>query len=159
MKPNLYIETSIPSYLTAEPSRDFIATANQEITRAWWNNRRSNYELYVSEFVLQEAQKGNPESAKRRLDSIKDVALLQTTVQVIELADAFLKKGSLPETASVDALHISIATIHRMDFLLTWNCTHIANAHIQKRLRKMVEQGGYELPIICTPNELMGELK
>jgi hypothetical protein len=103
-----------------------------------------------------EAQSGNKEAASKRNEIIKDLPLLNINPEVLELAQVFIQKGSLPEKAAVDAVHISVATFYKLDYLLTWNCKHIANAEIQKILRKITRNQGFELPVICTPEELMG---
>jgi len=156
MKAKVYIETSVVSYLAARPSRDLIVAAQQQLSQAWWHSRRTYYDLFVSELVLQESERGDPEVAARRLALVNDLPLLAITERAIRLAEIFLTKRHLPQKAEADALHIAIATVHRMDYLLTWNCRHIANAEIQRELRSVTEQQGVELPILCTPNELMG---
>lgn len=155
MSPRVYIETSIPSYLTARPTNDMRAMANQNTTLEWWENRRMDFELYISEFVLAEASQGHPEAAKRRLDSLVDIGELDTPPAVRELALALLKAGSLPAKAELDALHIATAAVNGMDYLLTWNCKHIANAVMRPKVEAVCRIQGYEPPIICTPQELM----
>ena len=157
MKPAVYIETSLVSYLVNRPSRNLIVAAQQQITNEWWDNRRGEFDLYVSQLVIRESSKGDEEEIKKRLDAIKDVLLLELRVEARELANIFMKDKVLPEKAADDALHISVATIYGIDYLLTWNCKHMANAEIQKRLSKICGEQGYALPIICTPYELMGE--
>lgn len=155
MKPKVYIETSIPSYLTARPSNDIRAMANQNTTLEWWENRRPDFELYISEFVLAEASQGHPEAAERRLQSMTDIDELETPAEVGDLALALIKAGSLPEKAELDALHIATAAVNGMDYLLTWNCKHIANAVMRPKVEAVCRDHGYEPPIICTPQELM----
>ncbi len=152
----IYIETSIISYLTARRSRDIITLAQQEITREWWQIHRFNFSLFISELVIEEAKRGDKEAAQKRLDATVDLSILEAQSAALELTMMFLQLGDIPKKASADALHIAIATVHKMDFLLTWNCTHIANAQIQKSLRNIAQQKNYDLPIICTPNELVG---
>lgn len=157
MKPKVYIETSLISYLVSRPSRNLIVAAQQQVTNDWWDNRRSAFDLYVSQLVLQEASKGDEEEVKKRLDTVQDIPLLELRVEARNLADMFLRNKVLPEKAADDSLHIAIATIYGIDYLLTWNCKHMANAEIQKKLAKICLEQGYELPTICTPYELMGE--
>ena len=155
MSETVYIETSILGYLTARPSRDLVVAANIEITREWWDTRRSVFELYTSQAVLKEVAKGDAEMASRRLEILRDFPLLDLNQSVLDLAEQFLSRSNLPAKADVDAVHIAAATIHGMDYLLTWNCKHIANAQIQGKLAEISLDFGYELPILCTPYELL----
>lgn len=155
MKPKVYIETSIIGYLTSGLSRDLIVTSNQMLTRLWWKRRREDFDLYVSELVGVELGSGNPTLAEERLSAIRALPQLDLTDAARELARRFVEGGPLPEKASRDAIHIALATVHRMDYLLTWNCSHIANAAMQRKLRDIMSGRGYESPVICTPQELI----
>lgn len=157
MKAKVYIETSVVSYLTARPSRDVVAAAHQQISLDWWERRRNDFDLVASLHVINEAGLGNPEMAQRRLALLAGIPLLQVTETAQELAVAIVKKGLLPQTAYPDALHISTAAVHQIDYLLTWNCTHIANAEILPRVALISERFGLTLPYICTPEELLGD--
>lgn len=157
MSETVYIETSILGYLTARPSRDLVVAANIEITREWWDKRRSFFQLYSSQAVVKETSQGDVEIASQRLEIIHNLALLDLNQSVLDLAEQFLERGSLPAKADVDAVHIAAATVHGMDYLLTWNCKHIANAQIQRKLAEISFDLGYELPILCTPYELLGD--
>ncbi len=157
MSETVYIETSILGYLTARPSRDLVVAANIEITREWWDTRSSYFQLYTSQAVVKETSQGYPEIASQRLEIIRNLALLDLNQSVLALAEQFLQRSSLPAKADVDAIHIAAATIHGMDYLLTWNCKHIANAQIQTKLAEISLDLGYELPILCTPYELLGD--
>lgn len=158
-QPNIVpdIETSILGYLTARPSRDLVVAANIEITREWWDTRRSNFQLYTSQAVIKETSQGDAQIATQRLEIIRDFELLELNQSVLDLAEQFLERSSLPAKADVDAIHIAAATIHGIDYLLTWNCKHIANAQIQRKLAEISLDFGYELPILCTPYELLGD--
>jgi len=149
MKPKVYIETSIPSYLTAWRSRDLIVAANQEITKEWWDSREQ-FDLYISALVIQEAGAGNPEAAQKRLDQLDDIPELNITEEVERFAEVLIQKVPLPEKARIDALHIAVAALSGMDYLLTWNCTHIANAILRPKLEAICREFGYEPPTICT---------
>jgi hypothetical protein len=152
----VYLETTIISYLTARPSRSVLSAAHQQITVDWWTRRRHDFDLLVSELVLREAEAGDPEAARRRLEILAGLPRLTLTKEAIELAADFLRKGLLPEKAAEDGMHIAIATAHDVDYLLTWNCAHIANPEIQERLAKFLYERGLVLPFICTPEELLG---
>jgi len=156
MQPKVYLETTVPSYLTAWPSRDIVRAAHQRITKEWWETRRQCFEVYVSQFVLDEVAVGDPEAARERLKVLGGIALLEPSNAVSELAAALIRGLVLPSKAAADAAHIAVAAVHRMNFLLTWNCTHIANAEMKGDIIRVCHDCGFESPIICTPEELMG---
>jgi predicted nucleic acid-binding protein len=157
MSETVYIETSLIGYLTARPSNNLILMANLGITQEWWDTRRDQFTIYISQVVLDEVARGDLEMANRRLEILRDFPLLEVNERVQSLAVQFLTKSNLPAKAADDALHIAIATFYGLDYLLTWNCKHIANAQIQKKLTQISIEAGYELPTICTPYELMGD--
>src|SRR6266540_4522548 len=155
MKPTVYIETTIPSLLTAWPSRDVEITAQQIATREWWATRREDFDLYVSPEVLGEAAQGDAEAARVRLEAIATLPVLAVNDEVEKLTSRILATGLMPPRASRDAAHIAFATVYEMDFLLTWNCRHIHNAMISRRLSGVCAALGFMLPVLCTPRELM----
>lgn len=157
MKPSVYIETTIPSYLTAWRSPELVMAANQESTRAWWEKERHHFDLYVSQLVLYEASCGDAQAAERRAEVLRGLPELDATAEVESLAERLLKKHALPASAKDDALHIAIAAVHGMEYLLTWNCKHIANAVMRLRIESTCREAGYEPPVICMPQELMEE--
>lgn len=157
MSETVYIETSILGYLTARATKNAIVASNIALTKNWWELRRSAFSLYVSQVVMSEAARGDAEIAARRLKAISGLPLLEVTEAVEELASQFMLRTNLPSKASDDAIHIALATVSQIDYLLTWNCKHIANAQLQKKLREISGDFGCNLPIICTPYELMGE--
>lgn len=154
--PKVYVETSVVSYLTASGSRDLILAAHQEITRGWWAARET-FDIYISQFVLDEASAGNPEAAARRLQALRGAPLLDVTDESVDLAARLVADGGLPSKARVDALHVAVATVHGMDYLLSWNCTHIANATLRGKIEIICRAAGFEPPVICTPLELVKE--
>jgi len=153
----VYVETSIPSYLTARPSRDVRTAAWQQITIQWWEQERNHYELFTSELVISEAAEGHPEAAKRRLDSLHAIEELVIDPEMESLATKLLSNGGFPEVAEVDALHVAIATVQSIDLFLTWNCRHINNAEVKPLIRAICAEAGYMCPEICTPQELLSE--
>lgn len=155
MQPTVYIETTIPSLLTAWPSGDLQIAAQQVATRDWWETRRGDFELYVSPEVLDEASRGNAEAARLRLEAVANLPVLAVTDDVEELTRRILATGLIPPRATRDAAHIAFASVHGMDFLLTWNCRHIHNAMISRRLSGVCAAMGFTLPVLCTPRELM----
>ena len=158
-KKTVYIETSIVSYLTARPTNDLLAAAWQKITTDWWDTQRSRFSLYTSGVVTEEAGRGNPDAAARRLNALSDIQLLAITEAAVSLSKALLKEGALPAKALDDSLHIAIAAVHGVDYLLTWNCRHIDNAEMKPVMRKICAAQGYTCAEICTPQELMGANK
>lgn len=155
MKPRVYIETSILSYLTARPSNDLRAMANRNTTIEWWETRLPDFELFISEFVVAEASQGNTEAAERRMAVISNIPELEVTEAVRKLGKALSADGPIPVGAEIDAYHIAVAAVNGMDYLLTWNCKHIANAVIRPKVEEVCRYQGYEPPTICTPQELM----
>ena len=156
VKLTVYIETSIVSYLTARPSRDLLAAAHQQLTIAWWDEQRTRYELFTSQVVLAEARAGDPEAAQRRLAVLERLPLLDVTDAAIALATVLVTRQALPAQAAQDALHLAITCVHGVQYLLTWNCTHLANARLRSRIEQVCREAGYVPPIICTPEELEG---
>jgi len=156
LKLKLYLETTVPSYLTAWPSRDLIRAGHQQITKEWWQTRRERFDIFISRFVLDEAAAGDAEAARERLQALQDFPLLDLTEEVGDLAAALATSLSLPPKSITDAAHIAIAAVHGMHFLLTWNCTHIANAEMSVAIENACRERGFSCPVICTPEELMG---
>jgi len=154
---SVYIETSIISYLTARPNRHVIMLANQQLTNDWWTFRRNDFELYTSVLTIDEASNGDQDAAQKRLAVLRTLPLLVINKEAQELAQSLLKAHAMPYKAADDAMHIALATVYGLDYLLTWNCKHIANAEFQKRIVEISQALNYTTPIICTPIELMGE--
>lgn len=154
-KPTVYIETSVISYLTSRPSSDLIVAAHQKATQDWWADRGNDFELRVSEFVLVEAQGGDPEAARKRLQALSGIPALDLIPEVETIAAALLEAGAVPPHARLDAFHIAIACVHGVDFLLTWNFRHIANAEKWASIEAVCVRIGLRMPRICSPLELM----
>jgi len=153
MKPRVYVETSVLSYLTALQSRDLVRAAHQQITLEWWT-RRNQFELFVSEPVLAEARKGDPVAAARRLAAAEGLPILSATADAQRLATAFLTAAAIPRKAVIDAAHVAIAAVHGIEFLVTWNCAHIANALMRPKIEAVCRSAGLVPPMLCTPEEL-----
>jgi hypothetical protein len=156
MKPKVYVESSVISYLTARPSRDLIVRANQMLTKQWWKTASLRFELFVSAVVIKEIEAGDKTAAKSRVAIADALDLIDVQAEAITMARAIVERGALPKKAEVDALHIAIASYARHDFLVTWNCRHIANAEIRKSIEVVARALNVNCPIICTPQELMG---
>ena len=155
-KATVYIETSIVSYLTARPSRDLLVAAHQQLTVTWWEQQRVRYELFTSQVVLTEARAGDPEAAQRRLAVLERLPLLDVTDAAITLATTLISRQALPVQAAQDALHLAMTCVHGVEYLLTRNCTHLANERLRSRIEQVCRDAGYIPPIICTPEELEG---
>lgn len=154
----VYIETTVVSYLTAQPSRDVVIGGHQQITHDWWNTRRTNYELCISALVLDEAGAGDVQAAQERLLILQPMLVIETTANAFELAEKLLRAGALPRKAAADALHIAIAATKAIPYLLTWNCRHLANATMRPIIEAVCISQGLKAPIICTPEELLEPL-
>ncbi len=157
MRPKLYLETTIPSYLVASPSRDLIVAAHQQITNQWWTNKKDDFDIYISQFVFDESSSGDRQLASDRIKIISKFPKLEITDDVKLLAAALLNSKAIPKKAAIDAAHVAIAAVHGMDFLMTWNCAHIANAFMSQTIQSICLKNGYICPVICTPEELLGE--
>ena len=157
MRPNIYIETSVVSYYVSQPSRDIVVAARQQVTHEWWEESRHQFDLYISALVLEEVKGGDPVAAEKRLDALKEIPVLGISEEAENFATALVEVGPIPENYSEDALHIALATINGMDYLLTWNFHHINNARLKKNIARVAEENGYECPVICSPEELEEE--
>jgi predicted nucleic acid-binding protein len=152
----VYIETSIVSYLRQRPSSQVVMAARQLLTNKWWDTKRTSYELVVSQYVLDEASAGDPTLATERLEALAGIPLLPNAPEIIRIANEIMTRAILPPKAQVDALHIATVAHHRIQYLLTWNCKHIANAQILPRIHQVLTDCGVPIPVICTPEELLG---
>lgn len=155
MKPKAYIETTVVSYLTAWPSRDVVLAGHQQITREWWRSVADRFELVASELVINEASAGDPDAARDRHVVLESVTLLDVTDDAAELAQQLIESGVIPAKSAEDAVHIAIAVTNGAEYLVTWNCRHIANATMRSQIESVCRNTGYEPAIICTPDELM----
>ncbi len=155
MKQTVYVETSVISYLAGRPARDLIVVAHQEVTREWWDEQSNGFELVISELVVQEAGAGDPEASRVRLAAIEGMAILALSDEAVSIAEHLAGGGPIPPEAVADALHIAVAAANGIDYLLTWNCKHLANASLRVRIAAVLGSLGYTCPVICTPEELM----
>ncbi len=152
--PTVYIETSIVGYLTARSKDAIVFQARQQLTRRWWDRFRADYDLFISQLVLDEAAAGDPTAAQERLQLLQGMPLLDIlNPDVATLARGLLDKHLLPDKAAADAYHVAVAAAYRIDYLLTWNCKHIANATLLPRVYRSIREAGFEPPLIVTPEE------
>ena len=155
MKPAVYLETTIIGYLAMRVSGILRIAANQQTTRDWWDGHRHNFDLFVSRFVVDECSDGDPAAAEERLAYLEGIPLLEISEDVDPLAESLIAGVPLPEKASIDALHIAVAAVNGVEYLLTWNCKHIANPSMRPRIECICRDMGFEPPVICTPQELL----
>jgi len=155
MKPSVYIETSVISYRTGRPSRDLVVAAHQQITEEWWLEVLPQCEPHISPVVLTELEQGDPEAARRRMAVVEDMGVLAVTDGVVELASEYFAGLDLPEAARPDSYHLALAVCHGMDFMVTWNCKHIAGARTRRIVQRINAERGVNTPVLCTPEELM----
>ena len=155
MKPTVYLETTIIGYLAMRFSGLLRVAANQQTTRDWWDNHRQDFDLLISRFVVDECSEGDPIAAQERAEYLKGIPLLEISDDVSSLASSLLAGVPLPEKAAIDALHISVAAVSGVEYLLTWNCKHIANPSMRPQIERICRDLGFEPPVICTPQELL----
>lgn len=155
MRPSVYVESSVISYLAARPSRDLVIAAHQQVTRQWWSDAGSRFDLVISPIVQEEVARGDAELARERLAAIKDLVVLAASDEVLSRVREFTGRLGLPEKALADLFHIAYAVVYEVDFLVTWNCAHIANPHVLRRLRDLSHDRSFFLPTIVTPDSLL----
>ena len=156
-RPSVYLESSVVGYLTARPTNDVHSAARQHSTARWWDAARSDYDIYVSQLVLNEIAQGDEGAAARRLAVVSDLPLLDEDDNVRTLAARLMDAVGFPERAAADALHLAITIHHGVDFLLSWNLRHITNAVFRDRVVTFCHSINTPHPIICSPDELLGE--
>ncbi len=154
MKPTVYVETSVIGDLTSWPSGDLVVAARQKITRDWWRDAQARFELIVSDVVLREAGTGDPQAVQDRLATLNGLPILPPSQEAQDLADALLAQGAVPITEPEDAAHIALAVVNGIEYLVTWNFKHIANAAMRLKINNVCTTAGYVPVAICTPEEL-----
>lgn len=150
-----YIETTIPSYYVARTSLNLLQASRQASTRMWWDGGCSGFDLFTSLEVIDEAGEGEEEMAQQRLCLLDKATRLEITDEVGALASLLVQGGLVPSKAASDAIHIAVASVHGMDYLITWNFKHIANPFTRERLRGMIHESGFQMPVMCSPDELL----
>ena len=156
-KPTVYVETTIPSYLVAEPSRDVVVAGHQRTTHDWWQTAGERFDLVISELVFEELSGGNPELAAKRLATVRDLPILASNANVDELVKTYGGQLGLAGRARGDIPHFAFCVAYEFDYLVTWNCAHLANAIVVRKLQEVNVRLGLWMPIICTPEELMSD--
>lgn len=153
----VYVETTVIGHLAGRAHPDVTIAARQATTRRWWMAAAAKFQLLISQIVLDECSAGDPAAAQERLDEIDALPSLDITQAVRDLADQLLSNHAVPPTEPRDALHIAVAAVHGVQYLVTWNFKHIANATLRGRIEDVCRDAGFEPPIICTPEELAGD--
>ena len=155
MKPTVYIETTVIGYLTSRFRSDVTVAGHQNTTREWWTNAADRFSLLASQLVVLECSAGDADAAQERREALQHVQLLQTTPEAEKLANALMAGHAVPISHPEDALHIALATVNGVEYLVTWNFRHIANATARIAIERVCREAGYEPPVICTPEELL----
>lgn len=154
MLKRIYIETSVISFLTARPSKDVVLAGHQASTQIFWERKR-DYELFISDMVIQECEKGDPDCALSRIQAIKGLPVLNVDKDVENLASELIRQSAIPRNSPEDAIHIAVASVSAIDFILTWNFKHINNPFMKNQIRTVILNQGYTMPEICSPEELL----
>ena len=152
---SVYLETSVIGYLASRPGADIVFASNQLMTLEWWNDHRTKFELFVSQAVIDECSAGDPTAATERLVFLDGVPVLAINAATLNLAQELMRHVGLPAKAGVDAVHIATAALNKIDYLLKWNCKHIANPAFRRRIEDVLDDAGYRSPVICTPQEIL----
>jgi predicted RNase H-like nuclease len=153
--PSVYVETSIPSYLVAEPSGVLVIAARQKLTHDWWEHLRPHFALAVSEFLVEEIEQGDPEYASRRRDAIDGLPVLANSAEVRSLTEEYTARLGLTGRALIDVPHLAYAAVYELDYLLTWNMKHLANDRMLERLQRVNDDLGRPTPLVRTPDHML----
>lgn len=156
VKPKVYVETSVISYLASRLSTNLIVAAHQQLTLTWWEERSKFFALFVSQPVIEESSAGDKNAAAKRMALVRKIDILDISDEVIDLAQHMIHVKAVPKKAVQDAYHVAVSAVHGMDYLLTWNCKHIANAEMRLKIQAACRDQGFTAPVICTPQELSG---
>lgn len=155
MKKTVYIESTVISYFVAKPSRDLIVAAHQQITQDWWESALPFLSPYISQFVISEISLGDAVASSARLKAISSFPVLEMTPEIASLANLYFKAINIPAKARSDAFHLAMAAWHGLDFMVSWNCAHIASGRVRAIVKQINGASGLATPTICTPEELM----
>jgi len=155
MNPSVYIETSVIGYLTSWPRPDATMAGHQNTTKLWWSTAAERFDLFVSQLVVRECSEGDAAAVKDRLGSIVALPVLPITLEAEALAQALIQGRAVPESQPNDALHIALAAVHGVQYLVSWNFRHIVNASLRPAIERVCRDRGYDPPILCTPEELL----
>lgn len=155
---SVYLETTFVSYLVSLPARDLVIAAHQQVTHDWWSHRRQQFRCVVSQVVIDEISAGDPDEIRKRLEVVEPLDVLSATEEAEELTQTIIDAGALPAKSVRDAAHVAVATVHGIEYLLTWNCKHLANAQIAGKIQRICDDHELVMPRICTPEELLEDI-
>ncbi len=159
IKPKVYIETTVVSYLVARPSTDATLGARQRVTQQFWENYSDNFEFVVSDVVITEIRQGDEIAAQRRVDALAGLTVLELSPEAIILALELINAGVIPPHSLPDAQHIAIAVVNGIEYLTSWNYKHIVNETQRQHIDQVCQAAGYQSTILCTPAELIQEMQ
>ena len=157
IRPRVYVETTVPSFYHEQRTAPDIVV-RKTWTRQWWNSAPEKFELVTSEAVLDELASGTPERCALRLTLVKNLPLLPVEAAILEIVQTYVEHKVMPADPGGDALHLALASYHKCDFLVTWNCRHLANANKFGHIRRVNTMLGLFVPALVTPLELLGGL-
>ena len=159
IKPSVYIEPTVVSHLVARPSNDAILASWQRASRQLWENYADRFEFVISSVVRAEIQRGDPTAAQQRLAVVSPLTVLEISPEMDNLVEKLLDSGAVPRNARPDAQHIAIATVHSVEYLVSWNHKHIVNENKREYINQVCQEAGFQPITICTPMELMEDIQ
>ncbi len=154
MEKVVYIETTIPNFyyeVRSEPEM----VARKDWTKEWWDNQRKHYQLVTSIAALEELEQGEYPNKELILDLVSDIPILSINSEILDIVETYINRKLMPADVKGDALHLAVASFHGCDFLLTWNCKHLANANKFSHIRRLNTLLGLFVPSLITPVELL----
>ena len=159
IKPRVYIESTVVSYLVARPSNNPILAARQKASRRLREDYADRFEFVISQLVQDEIQRGDITAAQQRLEVVSPLMVLEILPDVDVLVQKLLEAGAVPRNSEPDAQHIAIATVHGIEYLVSWNHKHIVNEHKREHINQVCQEAEFQPTTICTPIELMEEIQ
>ena len=156
MRQKIYLETSVVSYFVSQTSKNIVIAGRQAVTKDMWE-MIDNYDVFISDIVIQESSRGDMTLAKLRLDAVETFNILKIDDEAKELAKLLIQKKAIPDKCPEDALHISVAAVNGIEVVVTWNFKHLNNPFTRIRIRKVIERNGYTCPEISSPDEFLGD--
>lgn len=159
IKPSVYIETTVVSYLAARPSADATLGVRQRVTQQFWENYSDNFEFIVSDVVITEIRQGDAIAAQRRIEALAGLTVLELSPEAVVLALELINAGAVPKESQTDAQHIAVAVVNGIEHLASWNYKHIVNETKRQHIDQVCQAAGYHPTILCTPAELIEEIQ
>ena len=159
IKPRVYLEPTVISHLVARPSSDAILASWQRASQQLWEDYADRFKFVISRIVHAEIQRGDPTAAQQRLETVSVLRILDTFPEADILAQRLLNAGAVPRNSLTDAQHIAIATVHGVEYLVSWNHKHIVNENKREHINQVCQEAGFQPITICTPIELMEDIQ